>query len=120
MFEKYTKNGKREIPIASVSVLGRLALNQTSIVNFGIEEAKYATMFFDKEKNLIGIRFSNQKEKSSFKIQWRENSGLFLTVKNFFEAYSIDFSQTYFCDVTQDEKDKSFIIVDLKTRRERR
>lgn len=120
MFEKFEKKGKKETPIASVSTLGRLALNQTAVTNFALSNAKYATLFFDKKENLIGIRFSNQKEESSFKVQWRENSGLFLTIKNFFEAYSIDFSQTYFCDVTQDEKDKSFIIVDLKTRRERR
>ena len=119
-FEKFIIQTKKNFPTASISTLGRLSLNEAAISAFGLQTKNFAELFYDSEKALIGIKFLNAATENSLKVQRRDNSGVFLSVKSFFKAYQIDYSTTYFCEVSQDEKDKDFLIINLNTKTERR
>lgn len=119
-FEKFIIQTKKNFPTASISTLGRLSLNEAAISAFGLQTKNFAELFYDSEKALIGIKFLNAATENSLKVQRRNNSGVFLSVKSFFKAYQIDYSTTYFCEVSQDEKDKDFLIINLNTKTERR
>ena len=114
-FEKFIIQTKKNFPTASISTLGRLSLNEAAISAFGLQTKNFAELFYDSEKVLIGIKFLNSETENSLKVQRR-----FLSVKSFFKAYQIDYSTTYFCEVSQDEKDKDFLIINLNTKTERR
>ena len=113
-FEKYIPQSNKNRPAASISTLGRLSLNEASVVAFDLENKGFAEFFYDSEESLIGIRFCDKEATDTLRAQRRPNSG-----KTFFKLYNIDYTSTYFCEVRQDDNDKNFIIVDLKTRTER-
>ena len=119
-FEKFIIQTKKNFPTASLSTLGRLSLNVAALPAVGLQPKNFAELFYDSEKALIGIKFLNAATENSLKVQRRDNSGVFLSVKSFFKAYQIDYSTTYFCEVSQDEKDKDFLIINLNTKTERR
>ena len=118
-FEKYIPQSNKNRPAASISTLGRLSLNEASVIAFGLENKGFAEFFYDSEESLIGIRFCDKEATDTLRAQRRPNSGLFFSLKTFFKLYNIDYTFTYFCEVRQDGNDKNFIIVDLKTRTER-
>lgn len=119
-FEKFTPSLKKNRPLASISTLARLSLNEACVDSFGLEGLNFAELFYDSEEKLIGIHFQATQTDDTLRVQRRKNSGLFLNMKSFFHTYGIDYSETYFCSVTQDAKDKKFIIVDLKAKSTRR
>ena len=119
-FEKFSPSTKKNRPLASISTLARLSLNEACVDSFGLEGLNFAELFYDSAEKLIGIRFQATQGNDALRVQRRKNSGLFFNMKSFFHVYRIDYSKTYFCLVRQDAEDKKFIIVDLKVKSTRR
>ena len=121
----YTKN-----PTAAISQFGRISLNSQAVKTFGLDGYKYAALFYDKEKELIGVKFLKEKDvsiASLVSIQGRKNSGIFLAALSFlyhYEIFTKDNKFTAWFDIAPSKLDGSdeekFFVIDLKTKRLKR
>lgn len=68
-FEKYEGQRPRGTKdIVSIRKNGQIAFNSKSVQSFEIKNFKFAYLYFDKEKERIGIEFSNTKGRGARKI----------------------------------------------------
>ena len=87
----------------------------------GIKDFKYVVVFYDKEKNAIGINFTNsEEEKSKFTII-RSNKGYGgqIVARSFFKSNNIDpkkYKGRYIWEKTQIESVGEIFVILLKER----
>ncbi len=93
-FVKFTQTGQRFRPKISIWEGGQIGFNQGAMKRFGLDNFQYAILFFDQEKNRIGIKFTNEdKEEGIIKFNHRKTGGV-ISGKAFLDFYGIDYSKT--------------------------
>jgi len=122
-FEKFVPPQAAGIrPRATIRPSGLISFDAASVEAFGLDSAKFAVLFFDKTRKIIGVKISkNAEDEGSLQLSRRRRS-VSLKSPQFFHQYglSIDDSQRF--DVTRDpDGGMLFINVkDVKRRRGRR
>jgi hypothetical protein len=99
-----------------------ISFDAASVAAFGLDSVKFAILFFDKTRKMIGVKLSNsEKEEGVLQLSKRRRS-VSLKSPQFFHQYglSIDDSQRF--EVTRDPDDGMLCInvKDVKRRRGRR
>ncbi len=91
-FESYTKTRSYNDRI-SISATGGISFNSTVCARLDICAYQYATFFYNKTQNLIGIRFSNTETDNAYHLNPRPNTdgklALYLSIKGFVMQYKI-------------------------------
>lgn len=91
-FESYTKTRSYNDRI-SISATGGISFNSTVCARLGICAYQYATFFYNKSQNLIGIRFSKVETDNSYHLNPRPNTdgklALYLSIKGFVMQYKL-------------------------------
>ncbi len=68
-FEKYEGQRPRGTKdVVSIRKNGQIAFNSKSVQSFGVKSYKYAYLYYDKSKRMIGIELSPTKERGARKI----------------------------------------------------
>jgi hypothetical protein len=113
-FEKFTQTRHRFKPKLSIwGKGGQIAFNQGAIDRYNLRNYQYAILFFDREKNRMGIKFTNnENEEGAIKFKIRTTGGV-IPGKAFLDYYGIDYSETKNYDVEFD-KENDLYIVNLK------
>lgn len=115
MFERFVSDRtdveKRK---ASISKIGRIALNEYAVENYGLRNAKFVALYFDRDTNRAGLEFLTDKtENGVLMVQQRKNAGLYLIATAFLKKFDVMPTETFFCGIEQDKERKNFIILDL-------
>lgn len=112
-FERFTGRGKSYVPKASIWKRGQIGLTQGAVERFKLKEFRYLVMFYDKERNIIGLKFTNdEQEEGAARMRVRDN-GAVLTAKSFLECYEINYKEeNKQYDITFDPE-SSFYVIDL-------
>jgi hypothetical protein len=110
-FEKFTQTGQRFKPKISIWEGGQIGFNQGAMKRFNLDNFQYAVLYFDREKNRIGIKFMNdEKEEGSIKFNHRKTGGV-ISGKAFLDFYGIDYSKTRKnLDVVFDKENELYVI----------
>lgn len=91
-FEKFTKTrGRGYFPKVSIWSKGQIGFNQGAVDKFNLSNFEYAILFYDKENQKIGIKFTNEKEEGVVKVVKRPGSGMSFSAKAFLDFYGIDY-----------------------------
>ena len=110
-FEKFTKTGGRiGTPKASIWSRGQIGLNRGAIERFDLSKYKYVMLFFERDENKVGIKFtSDAKESDIMKVVHRKNGGLSFSGTAFLHYYGIDYSKTKKYDLEYDKVNDLYV-----------
>jgi len=109
-------------PRATIRPSGLISFDAASVAAFGLDSAKYAVLFFDKTRKIIGVRISNKAtEEGSLQLSRRRRS-VSLKSPQFFHQYGLTVDESQRMEVTRDNADDMLMInvKDVKRRRGRR
>lgn len=101
-FEKFLEtNSSFAAKVTIRQRTGQIGFNLGAINRFKIHEYKYAVLYFDPSERVVGIQLVNEEEPGSIRIS-NKKSNTFVTAKNFFDKYGVDYSQSHRHDLEQD------------------
>ena len=117
-FERFNDVGKLYISKASISNRGIVSLSQGACNQYKLNgnNAKYVQLFYDKDANLIGLKFVAEKDGAVANVRQRATS-LDFSAKSLLCYYGIMPQKTSMYELSQ--YDDGMIIIDMKTARER-
>ncbi len=114
-FEKFSRKQlqPRGEPAITVTKAGIINFNLATMKRY-VKDNKYATLYYNKEDLLIGIKFSAKKEWGSYKIiKYRNNKFGTISGTAFLKYYNIPYPETIGYSAEWNEQDK-MLIIDLK------
>jgi len=109
-------------PRATIRPSGLISFDAASVAAFGLDSAKYAVLFFDKTRKIIGVKISNKAaEEGSLPLSKRRRS-VSLKSPQFFHQYGLTVDESQRMEVTHESADNMLLInvKDVKRRRGRR
>jgi len=109
-------------PRATIRPSGLISFDAASVAAFGLDSAKYAVLFFDKTRKIIGVKISNKvAEEGSLPLSKRRRS-VSLKSPQFFHQYGLTVDESQRMEVTRESADNMLLInvKDVKRRRGRR
>lgn len=113
-FEKFTKVGGSYQTKASIRSNGQIGFSQGSIKRYELVKYKFATLYFDKDTEKVGVKLTNDaNEEGICKLQVR-GSNAAVSAKAFLDYYNIEHNKTKSYQATWDDTEK-MIIVSLKS-----
>lgn len=117
-FERFNYIGKLYNVKVSISTRGTISIGQGAChrYNLNINNAKFAQLFYDKVKRLIGIKFVTEEDGAVANTHERQYS-LDVPAKSMLCYYDIMPKKTSMYQCSQD--DDGMIIIDMKTAKER-
>ena len=109
-------------PRATIRPSGLISFDAASVQAFGLESAKFAILFFDKTRKIIGVKISNNANEEGVLQLSRRRRSVSLKSPQFFHQYGLSVEESQRFEVTRDPSaDMLFINVkDVKRRRGRR
>lgn len=115
-FVKFEHKGAGFDPRASISITGRLSLNEGACRTYNLSNFQFVALHYDPEESLIGVElFKEKTEKGLLKLRFRENSGVHISATAFLKYFDIFPEKTAYYDIRLDDERNSFLILDLKT-----
>ncbi len=109
-------------PRATIRPSGLISFDAASVSAFGLDSAKFAVLFFDKTRKIIGVKISNKAvEEGSLPLSKRRRS-VSLKSPQFFHQYGLSVDESQRMEVTREAADNMLLInvKDVKRRRGRR
>lgn len=109
-------------PRATIRPSGLISFDAASVAAFGLDSAKFAILFFDKTRKIIGVKISRKNaEEGSLQMSRRRRS-VSLKSPQFFHQYGLTVDESQKFEVSQDPTDDMLLISvkDVKRRRGRR
>jgi hypothetical protein len=111
-FEKFTQTARSYRAKVSIRPNGTLGFNSGAVQKFGLDKAAFAILYYDKERNRIGIQpVANEAEEGANKIN-KGKTGAWLAARRFLDYYEINTEEKSRHNATWDERE-GMIIVDL-------
>ena len=109
-------------PRATIRPSGLISFDAASVAAFGLESAKFAILFFDKTRKIIGVKISNMTDEEGALQMSRRRRSVSLKSPQFFHQYGLTVDESQRFEVTSDQADDMLLISvkDVKRRRGRR
>ncbi|MBQ8750549.1 MAG: hypothetical protein IJZ30_02800 [Alphaproteobacteria bacterium] len=117
-FERFENIGGIYVTKASISNRGVITLSQGACTQYKLnkDNAKYVQLYYDRERNLIGMIFVTEKDGAVANVRTR-NTSLDFSAKSLLDFYGIMPQKTSLYEVSK--ADDGMIVIDMKTARER-
>lgn len=110
-FEKFVEGGKAFKPKISIRKNGQIGFNQAAVNKFKLGNYKYAVLYYDSERQMVGIKFTDDKnEEGAHKMQIRAGSGA-VSGKSFLDFCGITYSKTMRYDLKRDEQEEMLVAI---------
>jgi len=116
-FEKfeYKLRSRRHTPQITIGKGGRMYFNAGCCAKYNLTGCQYATLYFNKERNQIGIKVTEEPQKGGFRCAYYNSNQISLTIRTFFIYYGLTSllnKLRYFEPVY--DKETNMFIIDLK------
>src|SRR3989304_4608484 len=111
-FEIFTRKIKRiGSPGATMSKMGRFALNKTATVKLEGDAVENVLLLWDKDRRIIGVRPITKKDARSYKIHYdKRGGGSGFSAKTFFDYIGYDYTVTRTFPAIWNEQEMAFLI----------
>jgi len=109
-------------PRATIRPSGLISFDAASVEAFGLDSIKFAVLFFDKTRKIIGVKTSNKNtEEGALSLSKRRRS-VSLKSPQFFHQYGLSIDESQRFEVSRDPADGMLLInvTGVKRRRGRR
>ncbi len=118
-FVKFTETGRSFSARSSITPKGMISLNDGSRRRFCLEKFSFAVLYYDSEKNLVGIELTNDENaEGGIKIRLR-TTGADIAAKSFVDFFEIAPRVTTMYSIKNGEQD-NWIVLDLNSGKERK
>jgi len=109
-------------PRATIRPSGLISFDAASVSAFGLDSAKFAVLFFDKTRKIIGVKISNKATEEGCLQMSRRRRSVSLKSPQFFHQYGLTVDESQRFEVTREREDNMLLISvkDVKRRRGRR
>lgn len=109
-------------PRATIRPSGLISFDAASVAAFSLESAKFAILFFDKTRKIIGVKVSTKNDEEGSLQMSRRRRSVSLKSPQFFHQYGLTVDESQRFEVTLDPADGMLLISvkDVKRRRGRR
>jgi len=99
-----------------------ISFDAASVAAFGLDSIKYAVLFFDKTRKIIGVKISNSTDEEGVLQLSKRRRSVSLKSPQFFHQYGLTVDESQRFEVTRDPADGMLFInvKDVKRRRGRR
>lgn len=106
-------------PRATIRPSGLISFDAASVESFGLDSAKYAVLFFDKTRKMVGVQITkNATDDGVLKLSRRRRS-VSLKAPQFFDLYGLSFEEAQRFDVGLDPT-SNMLTINLKHVKRRR
>lgn len=111
---KNTNRALNDIGVTITSTRGEVLFGRRSIERY-FKSFGYVLLYFDKERQLIGVKPCEVRKESSYKFYNKQNRGrtASISAKTFLDHHRINYRESIFYSAYWDEKEQLFV-VDLK------
>ena len=109
-------------PRATIRPSGLISFDAASVAAFGLESVKFAILFFDKTRKIIGVKVSSKADEEGSLQMSRRRRSVSLKSPQFFHQYGLSVDESQRFEVSRDPSDGMLMISvkDVKRRRGRR
>lgn len=109
-------------PRATIRPSGLISFDAASVAAFDLDSAKFAILFFDKTRKIIGVEISQKNDEEGALPMSRRRRSVSLKSPQFFHQYGLSVDESQRFEVTRDSADGMLLISvkDVKRRRGRR
>jgi len=109
-------------PRATIRPSGLISFDAASVAAFGLEKAKFAILFFDKMRKIIGAKITNKADEDGALPLSKRRRSVSLKSPQFFHQYGLAVEESQRFEVTRDPDNGMLLInvKDVKRRRGRR
>ena len=106
-------------PRATIRPSGLISFDAASVEAFGLDSAKFAVLYFDKTRKLVGVQIiKNGEDDGVLKLSRRRRS-VSLKAPQFFDLYGLSFDEAQRFDVGHDPS-SNMLTISLKNVQRRR
>ena len=83
---------------------------------FGLSKYRFVSLLFDETENKIGVEFFEKEARSDLlNIQFKPQSGFYISIRAFLRFFQIEIKETAFYDVSKEKE--NFLVVDLNSKK---
>jgi len=109
-------------PRATIRPSGLISFDAASVVAFGLESVKFAILFFDKTRKIVGVKTSKKNDEEGALPLSKRRRSVSLKSPQFFHQYGLSVDESQRFEVSRDPADGMLLInvSDVKRRRGRR
>jgi len=109
-FELFKETSARGLkPKASVRRNGQIGFNQGAVTRFGLRVYKYGTLYFDRDRLLVGIKLHKEEPSvGGVTLQIKEKTG-WVSAKAFLDSCEIPYDRTRRFELSLDNEKKMLI-----------
>lgn len=102
-YRKFKKRGHLCLePKVSIKKRGGIAFNRYAGETFNLNKYKYAELFYDEEKEIMGVKPTHFKSKDQYSL-FAVNGEIRISCKLFFDYNNISYNETHRRDVKYDD-----------------
>jgi len=109
-------------PKATIRPSGLISFDAASVAAFGLESVKFAILFFDKTRKIVGVKTSKRNDEEGALPLSKRRRSVSLKSPQFFHQYGLSVDESQRFEVSHDPADGMLLInvSDVKRRRGRR
>ena len=109
-------------PRATIRPSGLISFDAASVEAFGLDSVKFAILFFDKTRKIIGVKTSNKKDEEGALSLSKRRRSVSPKSPQFFHQYGLSVDESQRFEVSRDRDDGMLLInvTGVKRRRGRR
>jgi len=111
VLEKFARQQSADYPAAAIRKNGTISLNTVAVEQFKLKEARYVGLYFDGKDSLIGIKPTNEKDPTNFRVVRERGRTFTVSCQSFLRSIQIPYkagSKIY--RASWDEKGKMILI----------
>ncbi len=107
-FQRFIETARSYRPKVSVRSNGTLGFNSGAVVKFSLKSYKYAILFYDEERKMVGVKPTKSEEEGTHGLNCGK-TGAWISARRFLDYFGIATQATKRCDASWDEKEKMIV-----------
>ena len=109
--EKFLRQQPADYPAVAIRKNGTISLNTMAVEQFKLKEARYVGFYFDGKESLIGIKPTNEKDPTNFRVVRERGRTFTVSCQSFLRITNIPYKEgSKIYRAIWDEKGKMILV----------
>lgn len=91
--EKFARQYPADYPSAAIRRNGTISLNTVAVQQFNLKGARHVGLYFDKQESLIGIKPTDEKDSTAFRVVRERGRTFTISCQSFLKHCGIPFKE---------------------------
>jgi len=109
--EKFVSQRPADYPTVAIRKNGTISLNAVAVEQFNLKGARYVGLYFDSGERLIGIKATDQKDSTAFRVVREKGRTFTVSCQSFLRSIQIPYKEgPKIYRASWDEKGKMILV----------